>query len=342
MSRITVQQRQSGFNLVEVMVALTIGLLLLAGLVSLVVNTSQNFDEADKSSQQMESGRFALDLISFDLQHAGFYGDLSSPQTLGLPGAMPLACSLLLADIEAALPLAVQGEDAPVVSTLNCINNHKAGTDTLVIRRTAATQTENVNNLAVGQLYLQTLPIPPPTGGMPYILATASGGAGDAATFTLTRQVTTTNPVPSLGDIRKLRTDIYFVSRCSSAACTDTLPTLMRTEIQVSGGNLGWNTVPLVEGVEDMQIDYGIDTNGDSIVDNFVTDPGTVLGWSQVMTARIHLLIRNTELTAGYNDQKSYNMGLAGIVAPDPNATNYRRHVYSTTVRLENPAARLE
>ncbi len=339
MSRQTLQQRQTGFSLIEVMVALTLGLMMLAGLVTLVVNTSKNYGEVDKASQQMEGGRFALDLLSFDLKHAGFYGDLASPAVVGLPAAMPDACSRVPATIEGALQLAVQGEDSPGATGLGCVNNHRAGTDILVIRRTAATVGQDINALTAGQLYLQSLPIPP-IGGDAVVVDIASGNADDLTRFPLQRPATNTNPGPTPGEIRQLRTDIYYVSRCSSAACADTLPTLMRVELQVIGGALSWNTVPLVEGVENMQIDYWVDNDGDSIGDVVVTDPGSLLNWSRVVGAQISLLVRNIEPTMGYTDnQKTYNLGLTAIAAP---GDAYRRHVYTTSVRLENPAARLE
>ena len=53
-----------------------------------------------------------------------------------------------------------------------------------------------------------------------------------------------------------------------------------------------------------------------------------------------HLRARNTEPTHGYTDTKIYNMGVAGDVnlADD----QFKRHVYSTTVRLNNPSGRRE
>jgi len=54
----------------------------------------------------------------------------------------------------------------------------------------------------------------------------------------------------------------------------------------------------------------------------------------------INLRARNTEPTRGYTDTKIYNMGVAGDVnlADD----QFKRHVYSTTVRLNNPSGRRE
>src|SRR5687767_7260454 len=69
--------RVRGFSLIELMTALTIGLLILAGLTSVFVNSSTAFSELRKTSEQIENGRFAIELLSSDLRHAGFYGELS-------------------------------------------------------------------------------------------------------------------------------------------------------------------------------------------------------------------------------------------------------------------------
>ena len=49
-----------GFTMVELMVAMALGLLLLGVLVAMVVSTIGNRNELDKSSRQIENGRYAL------------------------------------------------------------------------------------------------------------------------------------------------------------------------------------------------------------------------------------------------------------------------------------------
>ena len=51
----------SGFSLIELMIAMTIGLLLLAGLTMIFVNSSNASREMQKTSQQIENGRFAIE-----------------------------------------------------------------------------------------------------------------------------------------------------------------------------------------------------------------------------------------------------------------------------------------
>ena len=71
-----VVRKSNGFSLVEVMVALTIGLFLLGGLTAIFINSSQANHELQKTAQQIENGRYAIATVSQDLRLAGFYGHL--------------------------------------------------------------------------------------------------------------------------------------------------------------------------------------------------------------------------------------------------------------------------
>ena len=81
--------RQSGFSLIELMVALTIGLLLLVGLTVLFANTNYTNRELQKVSQQIENGRYAIDTITQDLRLAGFYGHIDSLASIAPPATTP-------------------------------------------------------------------------------------------------------------------------------------------------------------------------------------------------------------------------------------------------------------
>jgi len=98
--------------------------------------------------------------------------------------------------------------------------------------------------------------------------------------------------------------------------------------------------VPLVEGIENLQIDYGVDTDGDGVPNGaYVASPAAVVDWSNVVAVRVSLLARNTEPSPGYTDDKTYDMGIARTVAP---GGAFKRHVYNTVIRVVNPSARRE
>ena len=343
--------RQAGFSVMELMISITIGLFLLVGLVSVFATSNRTYIDLSRASQQIENGRFATQLLSDEIAHAGFYGRYS--QSLSVTAAPLTPCessnaSNLLKD--AALP--IYGYDAPgsVPAALTCLaaNNFVPGTDILVIRRVdstmAAGDAASIPNAALtnGGIYMQANADSTST---PIVGVGSGVGTTDVGTFSLKNR-----DGISVAPIRRYHVSIYFIAPCSVPAgggtvCANNgtddggrpIPTLKRLDLTSNGV---MSVIPLVEGIENMQIDYGVDGDGNGVPDGaYTTSPATAADWANVVTVRINLLARNTEPTASFTDDKTYDMGLAGNVTP---LGSYKRHVYNAVIRVVNPAARRE
>ena len=343
---------QRGITLVEWMVSITIGLVLVTGLLVLFAQQSQTQNELQKSSRQIENGRYAMQLLREDIQLAGYWGEFSNTASLTVPTVLPNPCATLVADLSAALPFAVQGADAPGASLpaefATCplqAANHIDGTDILVVRHADAAVV--AGNLTAGQTYLQ------------------SGIKNQALNFVIDQATGVTLPATfdlqknngTAGAVRKYLVHVYYVSPCSvpkngnSTCSTDgtddggvSVPTLKRLELSVVSDQAKFTNASLVEGIENMQIDYGVDTpSGDGAPDgNFVPNPA-VADWANVMALRIHLLARNNEMSGDYDDQKTYQLGLSpSFTPPVGNERKYKRHVFSQLIRVVNPSSRRE
>jgi type IV pilus assembly protein PilW len=330
--------RTAGFTLVELMVSMTIGLFILGALITVFLNVSRSYDELAMTAEQTENGRYASEILQEDLQHAGFYGYFANPGPA--PGTLPDPCETDPAELRPHLAVPIQGYDGGVSPLPSCLApaNHVAGTDILVIRR-ASTATTPLAALQANEVYIQSNGNP--TDPANPVVSTG----GDPAAYNLT-----VRPGTTIAPVRKYAVHMYFVSPCSvpsgsgGAACAsgdDTIPTLKRLELGVDGtGTRTMRVVPLVEGIENFQVDYGIDTSDDGAPNGaFVSLPATPAEWQNVMAVRVHLLARNTRPSPGYTDDKSYNLGTAGTVTP---GGSFRRHVFTTTIRLNNPSGRRE
>ena len=130
--------------------------------------------------------------------------------------------------------------------------------------------------------------------------------------------------------------EIYFVDKNNSAG--DNIPTLKRLELATNGT---FTTTALVEGIEYMQFDYGIDSDGDGVINSY-TDCSTcsLTDWSNVVAIRVNLVARNTETSPGHIDTKTYSIGDSGTVGPFSDA--FKRHAYNQVIRLNNPSGRRE
>ncbi|HEX9833094.1 MAG TPA: PilW family protein [Mycobacterium sp.] len=339
---------------------MTIGLLLLAGLTLIFVNSSEANRELQKTAQQIENGRYAIDVITQDLKHAGYYGHFHG--TLPAPAALPDPCETAdTAKLKEALAYPAQGYRAASlvaaadVSATTCDTalltaaNLKAGSDILVVRRANTTAISTAAASAVAnEVYIQATgtQLEVQVGSAAMVLnGKASGGGSD---WWINSGTPPTLPAP----IRKLHTHVYFVAPCSVGsgaggvcqAGDDTIPTLKRLELGVGPA---MTIVPLVEGIEYLKIEYGIDTwpgtvnpstelVGDATVDSFAAVPAA---WEQVIAAKVYLLARNIEPTSGYTDDKTYTLGSVGVPAAND---RIRRHVYSAAVRLMNASGRRE
>jgi type IV pilus assembly protein PilW len=138
---------------------------------------------------------------------------------------------------------------------------------------------------------------------------------------------------------------IYFISTNNGAG--QPIPTLKMMEL--SGGAMV--ETPLVEGIEEFNVEYGIDTNGDGTTDAYTTDPTVYVcagctpesNWRNVVTVQLYVLARNTELSPNYKDDKTYTLGrdVAGNpLTKGPFNNGYRRHMYTGLVRIANVVGR--
>jgi type IV pilus assembly protein PilW len=339
--------RARGFSLVELMVAIVLGLFIVIGLLTLIVSNSISRAELDKSSRQIENGRFALAQLTEDIEHAGFTGSTSSRASGTVSQQIPPLCPNTMsgsglgysaaANYVATVPYSVYGPDASASGAGPCISNYKNGTAIIVISR-VSTSTTNIAGAAsaANVAYLQASTCATET--IPFAV---SAGASGAAGFPLTA-----NDCATAALLRPLIQRIYFVSTCNVCSPSDSQPTLKVAEYDGTGAK---TVTPLVEGIEDMQFDYGIDTDNNGAPDSYSATP-LAADWPNVVTVRIHVLARNEDPSGGWTDTRTYDMGLAEgtvpatAVSPCPSGfcDNYKRHVYSGVARLYNISGQRE
>ncbi|MGB5146970.1 MAG: prepilin-type N-terminal cleavage/methylation domain-containing protein, partial [Porticoccaceae bacterium] len=89
-------QRQGGFSLVELMIALLLGLLLMSGIIAVYLEGKNNFVQDEAISRVQENGRFALRLLSREIAMGGFYGGATEPAAITSPTAGDACTTWLL------------------------------------------------------------------------------------------------------------------------------------------------------------------------------------------------------------------------------------------------------
>lgn len=360
-------RRGRGFALVELLIAMGVGLIFMLALTTVLSNNSRTRHELELVSRQIENGRYALELLSDELNNAAFYGEAGFGQAPGVvagTGTLPAIVCPTSSQIVTApatylgFPLFGFGEvrtddpDAPQCANItpaalgflfrdgaNALPN-----DYIVIRR-ASTCAANrdagceppVEGIPYLQLHACTAPaaVPAPPGAIDPAATPVTLQTGDwhitshpSQLQGLTRACDPALPAPAY----RLLNRLYFVAADNRPG--DGIPTLKRAEL--AGG--GYTIVPLVEGIEYLRFEY--DTGAG------FAGPEAVTEWSDVIAVRIHLIARDTRPTAGYRDEKTYRMGDKvlggsgeGALFIDP---AFRRQLYTATVRIPNLAANRE
>lgn len=314
--------KQDGLTLIELMVAVTLGMLLLLGLATIFERNSSARNELERSSRQLENGRYALQLLSSDIRLAGYLGEFYATAS---PAAVPAnPCSTVLTDLQTAYPLHVQGYNDGSGS-LSCISDYKGG-DVIVVRRASTCSSANPADANCEAI----------TATHPYFQASGCG-TDTVPAFRLDTNTANLNlrkiGCSNAASQRRFLTHIYYVA--NNNVGSDGIPTLKRWEL-----GSATNPVPLVEGIESLQFEYGIDSNDDGAPNSYSSSPATVGDWFNVVTVKIHLLARNETPSPGYVDSKFYMLGDTRLPASGTFGDAYRRHAYSTTVILDNPAGR--
>src|SRR4051812_30503294 len=267
-----------GFTLVELMVALAIASVLLLALAAMFINTSAARTELDKSSRQIEAGRYAMQVIADEIVHAGYFGALANAPSVPVTvTSLPDPCDFALATIQGSVAIPLQGYvgaasaanlDTGKLGCLNAAAGYKPLTAVLVVKRADT-----------------SISAAAPTAGF-YNIQT-SGCAGDGVRYVLDADTSAgsftlhanTSPgcLPLTGapvaKIAPVYSRIFYISTCSNASCTaaghDSTPTLKRIDVPPTAMTA---PVALVDGIEDMQFEYGIDTvAADGTPDSYVT-----------------------------------------------------------------------
>ena len=355
---------QRGFGLIELMVAMTLGLLLTVGILTLYLDMSRSSAELAKTNLQIENGRLAIQLLRDDLVHAGFWnGFIPEFDDLTLdtvptdyPATTPTPCFAYLSWVSSSrsirLGTSVQLYSGVPSSCSAVLPNKQANSDVLLVRH-AQTCVAGVGNCEAdtpGKLYFQTSQC---EGEARYVLADSG--------FNLHKRDCTT-----AAEKRKFVNSLYYL-RDYAVSPGDGIPTLMQSSFDLGTSLTQQPAVAMIEGVEAMRFELGVDnisdsgaavnygqavtwananirnspTNrGDGAADAFCTSATCTLGdMINTVQIKVYLLVRDLEPSPGYSSDKTYS--LAGTTL-GPYSDNFKRHVYATTVRLSNVSGRRE
>jgi type IV pilus assembly protein PilW len=313
-------------TIVELLVAIAISLFMISALTVLYVNNSSARTELDRSSRQIENGRFAIDMMRDDIALAGYYGEIAPrdiTQFLEADPCSTTASNMGWSSSPASVPVAVQGPTTagttiPVSWGCGTLNQ-RASTGYLVVRRLEPPAIA-ASAAVAGTQYVQS-----------------NGCLDDARVLVFAAGPGATN-FPLLGadcstprPVREFFVRLYYVSTCGICSPSDGVPTLKVRELR--GNAIVERTI--ADGIEDLQFEFGRDIDGDGVIDDFVTQ-GAAGDWQNVVAVRIRLISRATTESPGYQDDKTYDRGPFGVYTPAQK--QFKRRAYTALVEMPNVA----
>ena len=340
---------QRGFSLIELMIALVLGLGVVAAVATLSLNATSSYRALNQSGQKIENGRYAMSILKEDLEHAGFFGVFTpkhpppievlsactNPDHPALPQS-PIQSPCDVAQLTASCKpdqanhslyppfyFPTVGYDSVIPDCK--ISDRVPNTGVLLVRRTT---TQPISARDKDYVFVQTKP--PENNAK--ILRSSAGNEADAW---------------------RLLTHIYYI-RSWSLTPGDKIPTLVLVSLEKYGTAPYFQPPqPIIDGIENLQLEYGLDAAPltDCANETPVRDDGSPnryyrsseitcwKDWSNVVSVRIHLLARSTDSDASFTDSKTYVLGSVSVTPTD---THYRRNVYTQSVRVVHSSSRRE
>jgi len=320
-----------GLSLVELMVAMTVSAILMLGISEIFSINSRSYKIQDENARMQENGRYAFNTLMEDIRRAGYFGGSAAvDEVTGSLGIATPATTCLTSDTSWArmIERAIYGLDD---SNMDAKSDYKACIpiteynqgDILVTRFTKSTI---VTAFDANRLYIRNS----------LFNGRLFRGADQA--------VTASNSVPEKPfAARELAAHAYYVGpsgrNCRFNDASDTpipIPALQREVLNSAG-------IPTREevasGIENLQVQYGIDNSGDLSVhqyydaDEIGNNAAITPNWTQVITVRFWVLVRADCPTNGYTNTQTYTMGDAPAFTPND---GFKRQLYSTVVTVRN------
>jgi len=331
--------RQGGFTLVEMMVAMLLGIMILLAVSEVFVNNNRTRIEIENTTRQIENGRYAMQLLESELVNAGFFGEGRGVPFPTNPESIPAcvgAADTSATPIESSMGMPIFGGDD---SDSDCLARLKAGSNYVAVRRasTCSVGSAGCDAFRGGEYHLRVSACRTDTANPPPRIVLANPADLDSMPVVQTRRC-----IDLPGEPPRLAPTYRYLSRLFYVRDDDVL---VRAELQRPGE--GYQHTALVDGIERLHFEYGLDDNGDGEVDGFSnpSDPGwAVADWTNVVAVKIWLLARNLEPTPNYVDDRTYGLGPGGAYSADSDGFDpgFKRQLYVSTVRLNNLAGRRE
>lgn len=309
-------KKQCGFTLLEILIALILGVVLSAGVLSVFVDMRSTVEETSNYGELQENGRFVINLLTEDLFKQDYWGDyiggLDRSAIDPVPNAPTNNCTggginngtfpLAVGHFRTLWSDTVTSTNKTSIISDCSISGAKENSDVLQLKRAIAAPLTDAEVDAENTNY--------------YIRANTIEGA--------IFQGTQAKPNIKNSETFQYQHHIYYIREDGD------VPVLMQARLTND-----MNFFPIAEGIEMMRFHFGVDTTGDGNVNAFIqADNMTDDLWdtNAVLSVKMFILARSVVEDQKYENKNTYQLGDTSVSFDD----NYRRLLFTSTVTLFN------
>lgn len=360
--------KQCGMSVVELLISMVISMAVVAGAIEIVVNSKKNFLDQDEVTFIQTNARYALDLIAKDIRMAGYLGcatkesvqiansiDDDAGGYISLHGLKGYEGGVNLdsfpTDVKADATL---GSDAIMIRRANNsgeLNVSSHVPESAVIKLWEENKYPEESTLIIADASCRNVGIFSTTGkdGVKQINHNPGSGSGvgnctkvikgnfdcsDGCKAVSCGIYSAKNGEYGPGSkVMEFVSRVYFIG---DSSMLPGVPALKRRALNVVGAPSTFEE-EIAVGVEDLEILYGIDSDGDGSTDQYRQadqmdlDGDTVITdeeWDQVSNVKISLVFRSQNAVLSTAEKRI----LAGTEYND----KYMRQVVNSTVKIRN------
>ncbi|WP_127025578.1 PilW family protein [Rheinheimera mangrovi] len=308
-----------GFTLLELLVSLTLGLLLMTFLIGTLFATQQSNRQTQQLVQLQQNSQMLVSLFQAELPNLMFFAGRSLADVAHASHQLPPVLGDCVAEFDTG-SFPVKGQPylslyAQLVQRhkhLNCVSQPKAGSELLQFKRIVGNSVL-ATQMRANRFYFETS-----AASSRFVNSSSAELTPDSRYWPLSHQV-------------------FYISEQKHAG--DTIPVLMRKRlIRNAAGQSIMDTDSIMDGVERMHFEFGLDANLDGQVDYYLsTEQMQPEHWQQqkhrIINIKFYLLLRSLDEDFSYQNNQLYQMGQQWFKAPsDP----FRRLLVSSSVAFSN------
>lgn len=311
-------RKQLGFSMVELMVAMVIQFILLAGMVYVYSNSRVMFTVNEQLSRVQENGRYLTDALLHDIRMAGYSGCRSIDEVV--PNNIIARSPPTFASLADGITVFENGAGWANPTALTRV----AGSDVITLQSTQGSGVSLRANMITDTAMIKIIINPDRLAANDLILISDCSHADLFRASAVNGTTIAHDNIANTGNqLSKAYADdaqlmpfdahTYFIATGANAE-----PGLYQHSFNSNTATL------LAEGVENMQLLLAEDTSGDQEPDVYV-DATAVMDWAAVMGVRVGLLMRSANNVATEARAFTFN----GADANTGNDTRVRKAFWS-------------